>query len=234
MADQGFQQGVVEHLLAGQGAALGRQRLVLECLELRGDEALGALEGLAADVVARCLFGLPGRQLDEIAVYAVVADFEVGQTRAGFFAGFEIDQELAGVLAHGQQLVQLVVVAGLEHAAVANDRWRVIDDRPLEQAGQLRVGPGDGCQARQVRRLEFGHGVLQFRQSAQRIPQARQVTGACVAQTDTGEDPLEVADFLELRLQLLEAVAVEQAADRILTRLQHLEVAQWAVQPASQ
>ncbi len=32
VADQVFEQGVIEHLLAGQGAALGRQRLVLEGL----------------------------------------------------------------------------------------------------------------------------------------------------------------------------------------------------------
>ncbi|MNZ79309.1 hypothetical protein D3C78_979100 [compost metagenome] len=37
-----------------------------------------------------------------------------------------------------------------------------------------------------------------------------------------------------MRLQLLEAVAIEQAADRVLACLQHLEVAQRAVQPAAQ
>ena len=58
MADQAFQQLFVERLLAGQGAALGRQRLVLEGLQFRRDEALGAFQGLPADVVGRRLFGL--------------------------------------------------------------------------------------------------------------------------------------------------------------------------------
>jgi hypothetical protein len=60
LADQVFQQRFVEHF-PGQGAALGRQRLVFEGFQLRGDEALGAFERLAADVVAgadsACLLG---------------------------------------------------------------------------------------------------------------------------------------------------------------------------------
>jgi len=46
-------------------------------------------------------------------VHTVVADLEVGKAGAGFFSGFQVDQELAGVFADRQQLVQLVVLAGL-------------------------------------------------------------------------------------------------------------------------
>jgi hypothetical protein len=45
-------------------------------------------------------------------VHAVVADLQVGQAGAGFFAGFEVDQELPGVLAQRLQFVQFAVVAG--------------------------------------------------------------------------------------------------------------------------
>jgi hypothetical protein len=85
-----------------------------------------------------------------------------------------------------------------------------------------------------VRRFQLGHGVLQLGQGAEGVAQARQVTRARIAQADTREDALDVADFLELRLQLFEAVAVEQAADRVWRALQHGQVAQRAVQPAGQ
>ncbi len=54
------EQLVVEQLLAGEGAVLRRQRLVLEGLELGRDEALGVLQRLAALVVGRHLVQ-PGR-----------------------------------------------------------------------------------------------------------------------------------------------------------------------------
>ncbi len=140
MADEHFQQLVVEQLLAGEGAALGRQRLVLELLELRGDEAFGALERLPADVVGWRRFGLFARQFDEVAVHAVVADLEVGQPGAGLLAGFQVHQVLAGVLGKRLQLIQLGVVAGLQYAAVADHRRRVVDDGAGQQFGQFRVG----------------------------------------------------------------------------------------------
>ncbi|MNC34562.1 hypothetical protein D3C75_829990 [compost metagenome] len=76
--DQGVDQGVVQQLFPCQCAALRRQRLVLECLELGGDEALGPLERLAADIVGRRLLGLDPWQLDVVAVDAVVANLEIG------------------------------------------------------------------------------------------------------------------------------------------------------------
>ncbi|MND51666.1 hypothetical protein D3C80_426590 [compost metagenome] len=169
MTDQGFQQRVVEHLLAGKGATLGRQCLVFEDFQFRGDEAFGTLERLPPNVVGRRLFGLLAWQLDEVAMHPVVADLEVGQAGAGFFPRFQIDKELAGVLAHGQQFVQFAVVAGFQYAAVTDDCGRVVDDGFFQQVGQFRVGAGDGRQARQVRCFELRHSVLQFRQGAQGI-----------------------------------------------------------------
>ncbi|MNQ03551.1 hypothetical protein D3C85_162540 [compost metagenome] len=234
VTDQTFQQLFVEHLLAGQGAALGRQGLVLELLEFGGDEAFRALEGLAADIVGRGRLGLLARQFDKVAVHAVVADLEVGQAGAGFLAHFQVHQVLAGVFAERLQLVQLGVVAGLEYAAVADHRRWVVDNGAGQQLGQLRVGADGAGQVRQVRRLEVGHGHLQRRQGRQGIAQTRQIARPGVAQADAGEDALQIADFLELRLQGLEAVAFEQAGNRFLARFQYGAVAQRAVQPAAE
>ncbi|MNP98267.1 hypothetical protein D3C85_108810 [compost metagenome] len=99
LADQVFQQGFVKHLLARQGTALGREGFVFELFQFRRDEALGAFQGLPTDIVRRCRLGLLARQFDEVAVNAVVTDFQVAKTGASFLAGFEIDEELAGVFA---------------------------------------------------------------------------------------------------------------------------------------
>ena len=144
---------------------------------------------------------------------AVVADLQVGQAGAGLLARFQVHQELPGVFAQRLQLVQLGVIAGLDHATVADHRRRVVDDRLGQQFGEFGIGADGGGQRPQVRRFQFGHGVLQVRQRRQRVAQARQVARAGVAQADAGEDTFEVADFLELRLQVLEAIAFQQAGD---------------------
>ncbi|MNZ89594.1 hypothetical protein D3C78_1085260 [compost metagenome] len=132
------------------------------------------------------------------------------------------------------QFVEFGVVTGLQHAAVADDGGRVVDDGFFQQGGQLGIGAGGDGQLVQVRCFQLAHRHLQFRQGTQRIAQARQVTRACIAQADPRKNPLDVADFFQLRLQSFEAIAVEQARDRALARLQHLQVAQRAVQPAGQ
>ncbi len=232
MADQVFEQCFVEHLFPSQRAALGRQRLVFELLELGRDKAFGTLQGLAAYVICRRLLGLLAWQLDKIAMHAVVADFQVAKTGAGFFAGFQVDQELTGVFAQRLQIIQFSIVASLQDAAVADDRRRIVDDRTLQQVGQLGIGAGRLRKLLQVRRVQIGHRLLQFGQGAQCVAQACEVTWPRVTQADTRQNPLDVTDFLELRLQVFEAIAFQKAGDRRLACLKDGQVAQRPVQPA--
>ncbi|MCY1181209.1 hypothetical protein D9M73_217010 [compost metagenome] len=117
------------------------------------------------------------------------------------------------VLAERLQLIELAVVTGFQHAAVTDHRRRVVDDGFFQQCRQLRIGAGGGCQLVEVWRFQLGHCRLQLRQRAEGIPQASEVSWAGVTQADPGENALDVADFLELRLQLFETVAVQQASD---------------------
>ncbi|KAF1028212.1 MAG: hypothetical protein GAK37_02279 [Pseudomonas sp.] len=165
---------------------------------------------------------------------AVIADFKVGQARAGFFAGFQVDQELPGVFAQRLQLVKLAVVAGLEHAAVTDHRRRVVDDGFFQQRRQFRVGAGGHGQLLQVRRFQLTERGLQLRQHTQGVAQAGKVTRARVAQADPRQNPLDIADLFQVRLQVFEAIAVQQASDGGLTRLQSRQIPQRAVQPAGQ
>ena len=229
LADQVFQQVLIEHLFPSQGTALGRQCLVFELFQLWGDKPLCTFERLATLIVDGRRLGLLARQFDEIAVHAVVADFQVGQSGTGFFAGFQVNQELPGVFAQGLQLVQLAVVTGLQNAAVTDDCRRVVDDGFFQQRRQFRVSTGGDRELLQVRRVQFGHRRLQLWQGTEGITQARQVTRPRITQADPRQDALDIADFLELWLQLFKAIAVQQAGNRGLTRLQHAQVAQRTV-----
>ena len=71
-----LQQFGVQLLFACQCAFTRREHLVLELLELGCDEALGVLECLPPCVVVWCCARLRARQLDVVAVHAVVAHLE--------------------------------------------------------------------------------------------------------------------------------------------------------------
>ena len=132
------------------------------------------------------------------------------------------------------QLIQLGVVTRFQHTAIADHRWRVIDNRPGQQLGQFRVGADDARQLAQVRCFQIGHGHLQRGQRCEGVAQACQIARAGIAQADAGEDAFQVADFFELRLQGFEAVALEQASNRFLARFENAAVAQRAIQPAAE
>ncbi|MNN30029.1 hypothetical protein D3C81_1436610 [compost metagenome] len=156
---------------------------------------------------------------------AVVTNLQMRQAGAGLFPCLEVDQELSGVFAERLQFVEFAVVAGFQYTAVTNDRGRVVDDGFFQQCRQFRVGAGDGGELLEVWGFELRHCHLQFGQCAEGVTQAGEVAGAGITQADPRKNPLDVADFLELRLQSLEAVTVEQAGDRGLACQQHRQIA---------
>ena len=160
---------------------------------------------------------------------AVVTHFQVRQAGTGFFPRFQIDQELPGVLAQGLQVIKFAVIAGFQHAAVTDNRRRVVDDGFFQQRGQFRVGAGGRGQLNDVWRFQFSHRHLQLRQRTERVSQAGEVAGAGVAQADPRQNPLDVANLLELRLQLFESIGIKQAGDGRLACQQHLEIAKRTV-----
>ena len=155
---QRFEQLLVQHLLALQCALACRQHLVLEGLEFRRDEALGALERLAADVIVRRLVRFAAADLDVIAVHPVVADLERVDAGALALALFQIDQELVGVLRQVAQLVQLAVEAGRQHPAIAQHHRRVFEDRTAQQVERLGVFGDVGCKRLQAGVFDIAAG----------------------------------------------------------------------------
>jgi len=116
------QQFFPELLFEGEGAFVGRQRLVLKCLEFGGDVAFGVLQCLPPAIVVGDFFGVGVGDFDEEAVHLVELDAKVGDPRALAFAGFEFEQESATVVLNTAQFVEFGTVAGADHATFAQQR----------------------------------------------------------------------------------------------------------------
>ena len=65
---------------------------------------------------------------------AVVAELERRDAGPFLFARLELDQVLVGIAGDSTQLVEFVVIACRNDAAVADQHGRIIDDGKLEQA----------------------------------------------------------------------------------------------------
>ena len=78
-------------------------------------------------------------------MYAVVTDLERRQTGRTALALLKLQQIGPCVIADAAQLVELLVVARGNHASVADQYRRVLDDRAREQFGQrLVIGQSGG------------------------------------------------------------------------------------------
>ena len=112
-----LQQRFPQHPLAGERTLACAEHLVLETFELRRDEPLGVLDGLATQIIGRHLGRLAARQLDEEALHAVVAELELRKAGTGAFARFELEQEGIRVRGDVPQFVEFGIVPGGDHAA---------------------------------------------------------------------------------------------------------------------
>ena len=78
-------------------------------------------------------------------MYPVVTDLERRQAGRITFALFQLQEIGARVVADAAQLVELLIVARGNHAPVADQYRRVLDDGALEKFSQhLVIGQSDG------------------------------------------------------------------------------------------
>jgi hypothetical protein len=228
-----IEQGLVEELLARQRALAGRERLVLEGLELGRDEALGVLHRLPASVIGRHLARLALRDLDEEAVHPVELDAQVRDAAALPLARLELEQEGVAAAADGAQLVELGVVAGGDHAAVPQQGRRLLRQRRFQQ-GEDRIGRRQRLRAhREQERAIAGDGGTHLRQGLQRRAKPGELARPGLAQGDPGGDPLDVGEVAQRRAQRIEA-RLMQRGDRFVTLARDLALAPRLGQPEAQ
>ncbi len=182
----------IEELLARERQRAGGERLVLEGLQLRRDEALRVLHRLAALVLDRNLVELALRHLDEEAVHAAEFHAQVGDAGAGSLALLHGEEEHTAVVLDRAQLVQLGVEAVADHAAFADHRRGLVLEGRREPLEDRIGGPQvlghrveAGLAARHQGRVEVG-------QRRERVAQAREVARARRAECHARGDALDV------------------------------------------
>ena len=202
-----LEERVVERLLARECPLARGQRLVLERLEFRGDEALRVLHRLAALVLDGDLVELALGHLDEEAVHAVEFHAQVGDASAIALPLFHGEQERAAIVLDHAQLVQLRVAAVADHSALANDRRGLV----LEGARKLAVDCLEGAQLPglllEARLAAVGDRSVQRREAGERVAQPREIARARGAQRHPRGDALDIGPGREEFRQPREAQA---------------------------
>ncbi|KAG1549843.1 hypothetical protein G6F50_013324 [Rhizopus delemar] len=176
---EGVQQLLVQVLLARQRTVARGQHLVLEGLQFLGDVALGVGQRLPACVVHRCAVGLALADFDVIAVHPVVAHLQGGDATALALALFQVDQELVGMGGQAAQLVQLLVEAVGQHAAIAQLQRRHLGDGAGQQLRAFVMFAQRGVQRLQAWRIQRRQHLAHCRQQAQAIAQGGGTARGC-------------------------------------------------------
>src|SRR5205814_5838882 len=232
--DEPRQNLLVQLLLARQRLIARPQHPLLEALQLLGDEALGGLHGLATHVVLRRTLGIAARDFDEEALHAVVAELERGEPRALAFAPLQLEEELIGVGGGAPQLIELGVVAGGDHLAVAHQCGGLGGDGGSEQSHHVLVLVHASAQLLEERRIERHERGAQRRHGGERAAQQREVAPPRRAQCHPRENALDIAHALQVAAHAVESARLDQGADRVVALAQQRVSGQWAVEPASQ
>ena len=190
---------LVEGLFARERAVLRRQRAILERLQLGRDVPFGVLERLPAPVVVGHPRGVHVGDLDVEPVHLVVLDLQVGDARALALARLQRDQELAAIRIDRAQLVELGVVAGGDHAAVADLRGGFGRDRPLQQGLPAAVDVEVGGERLRERRGGSHGGLPDRGKPRQRVAQPREIARPRRGERDARRDSLDVRGPAEQR-----------------------------------
>ena len=130
-------------------------------------------------------------------MHTVVPDTEVRGAGAFALARFERFEEGVRVGGQAAQLVELRVVAGGEHPAVADEHRRGFDHRAVEQRRHFRKLAVRADELPDARTVGAGERLAQSRHRAQRGAKLREVSRPCGRKTDAGQDALEVSDVRE-------------------------------------
>jgi hypothetical protein len=116
---------------------LGVENLLLVFLELGRQEALRADERLLSDVVGRNLAQVGLGNLDEVAEVFVETDLEGADPGSVALALFKGGNERLAGAADFPQIVKIRVVAVFKQAALSQEKGRLVQDRPLEEGGDI-------------------------------------------------------------------------------------------------
>ncbi len=198
---------------------LRAEDLRLEFLELLRDVALSIRERLLADVAVRHAVRTAVAHLDVVAEDLVVADLQRLDARLLLLALLNLLQHRLAVVRDAAVLVELLVVARLDDAALAQADARVLDNRALQEVDEIIEG------------LHLRLGLLEHRrlcplqlladpwQTAQRDLERDEVARIGRADLDARQEALEVVD---LAAAVAHAAAQREITDEFLDGIEAL------------
>ncbi|MEZ4366926.1 MAG: hypothetical protein R2939_11635 [Kofleriaceae bacterium] len=232
--DPGHQRAHQLALAGGQGV-LGGQHPALELGQLRGDEALAGGHRLLAHEVRRHPRELALADLDVVAEDPVVADLEAGDARGLPLARLDGEDLLLAAVGQAPALIDLLIEARADDAAVLGQRRRIVDERGRQLGGEGGQGRRrqavGGEQWRRLRPQPRGQG----RQRQQRVAQPAEVARRGHRQGRLASEALEVGDAVEGRAQRPAPVAViVQIGHRVLAAMDGRHLGQRIEDPAAQ
>ena len=223
--EQRVEEHFVQVLLASQCPFARAQHLVFEGLEFGRDVTLRRLQRLPPYIVDRGLVGLSLADFDVIAMHPVVAEFQRGDAGARLLACLQVEQELVRVFGDGAEIVEFVVVAVGDDAAVADEHRRIVNDCPSQQLLLAAMIIDLVPERSNMRRLDHGELRQQIRKPRQNFAQLPQVSRACGAQRDPGQDSFGIANAVQTGAQLLAAGARQDRIDCLVSRLEDIGTA---------
>ena len=157
---------------------------------------------------------------------------QVGNARARLFLDLQVEQKAVAVVLDGAQLVQLGIQPMVDHAAFAQQRRRLRQQRAAQQVGAIGrrlQGGGNFSQKCRLARYMLDE-MLCF---GERQQQTRQLARAHLAQRNAGADALHVAAALEPLTQIAPGRPA-QRGDGLLPPRGFMALAQRRQQPVLQ
>ena len=163
-------------------------------------------------------------------MHAVVAHLQRGDAGALALPDLELSEPAGGVLAQAPELVEIVVVAGCDDAAVADGGRRRLDDRALEEREGLAEVRQARCQRGESRRI--GQRLPQAGKLLERRAQPGQISRCGAAQRQPRHHALQVPDFFQGLAQGPRLRMLEQGGGGRVPGLGFLTMPAGCIQPA--
>jgi hypothetical protein len=180
----------------------------------------------------RCQMALPATNLDVVTMYRVITHFQRIQSEAFALADLQPVKIVGCAISQTAPFVQLGVITRRNHAAIAHQYRRRIDNCSLQQLAQFAELAHFFAQRLHWRAFHFRQLRAQFRQLLESVTHTRQVARTCSAQRQTCQNTLQIAHLTQHRLQL--AAVILQCTDGLLAFRQHFCIADRHMQPAFQ
>ena len=206
-----------ELILEAHGVFLRAEYLALQILQFLGDEPLAVGERLLARVAIRHLIVKRARDFDVIAKHAVVTDLQVFDAGGLALAKFQFGEVILAVFGDIAQLIQLLVVAVADHAALAHGERGFVVDGAREQGAYILHGIERVRASGDEGRVAGGGVLFDQRHDLQRGAQGKAVAGIERVVGDAAQEALDVIDAAE---GFAQGVGFKEAAGKALHGVQ--------------